>query len=40
MTSWERRQARLRRAERAFIDPLQMFLDDRDAEWECALPYL
>lgn len=38
MTRWERHLAKMRRAERAFIDPLQMFLDDQDAEWDCELP--
>jgi len=35
---WKRHLAKTRRAERAFVDRLQTFLDGRDAEWECDLP--
>jgi hypothetical protein len=31
-TRWERHLAETRRAERAFVDPRQTLLDDRDAE--------
>lgn len=36
--AWAARRALWKRAERAFFDPLQLFLDDRDADWHCEVP--
>lgn len=32
------RKALWERAEQAFLDPLQLFLDDREAGWTCEVP--